>query len=475
MRPAAPCPFAAWWEMRSGCRPVPERTLPPIGDSDLPGRVSARVYRQKTRQSNTRSRSSDRVARRVGVVADHGMLQFAGEGAVHGVPVLRRNRIACSASFPATKRRKSQPAMTTRRPHVLLIGPRVIEDDIVGGTKVSFECLLADLMRRKSLSLTVVNTSRGRRNRGLWMRVWLDLKTFVVTLVRLWRHARFVHLVIWNVSPRGAILGGPCVWFLCLLRRRPLFIRFFGGDLDSRLASSPAVIRFMADRTFLRADLLLLQTRQLVEAFALRFTAAWFPTTRNMPRRRQDYSAACWRLVFLGQLHPEKGLPELLAAAEQFPPGVTLSVFGPRTPEFDPRAFDRLRNAVYRGTVPPERVPEILEAHDVLVLPSRRAEEGYPGVIVEAFQMGLPAIAAALPPIRELVTDEVDGLLVRAGSVDSLVDAVIRVVEDASLFGRLRAAALSTGERFRSDRAAARLEALCCRTLSQREPSCAES
>ena len=361
--------------------------------------------------------------------------------------------------------------MSAPRPHVLLVGPRVIDDDVVGGAKISFERLLADLQRRDNLTLTVVSTSRGLRDRGRCMRAWLNFTAFVATLTRLWRHAAAAHLVVWNVSSRGAVLSGAFVWLLCRFRQRPLFVRVFGASLAAELA--PALLRFIAARTFLRADLLLLQTKRLVDEFGVSFSTAWFPTTRHMPPRQQEYRSSCRRLLFLSHLHPEKGLPELLAAAQRFPAPVTVSVFGPAVAGFDPHSIDAIPNATYGGSVYPDRVPKILEAHDALVLPSKL--EGYPGVIIEAFQMGLPVIVSALPAVRELVTDGEDGLLVAVGSVDSILDAVGRMAGNDRLFQRLRAGALKTGERFRSDYAAARLEDLCRRTLSHRKGPCAAS
>ena len=363
--------------------------------------------------------------------------------------------------------------MSTPRPHVLLLGPQVIHDDVAGGTKVSFERLLEDLQRRDNLTLTVVNTSRGLRNRGRCMRVWLNATAFVTILASLWRHAASVDVVVWNVSPRGAVLSGAFVWVLCRLRQRPLIIRVFGGSFGDELESAPGLVRFIAARTFLRADLLLLETKQLVNDFGASFATAWFPTTRQMPPREQAYRDTCRRLLFLSQLSPEKGLPELLEAALRFPASVTLSVFGPAMPGFDPDGIDAIPNATYDGFVPPERVAAILEAHDALVLPSHG--EGYPGVIIEAFQMGLPVIVTPLAPIRELVTDGEDGLYVTMASVDSIVNAVVRMAGDDRLFRRLRAGALATGERFWSDHAAARLEDLCRRVPARRNSACAGS
>lgn len=366
--------------------------------------------------------------------------------------------------------------MSASRPRVLLLGPRVIHDDVALGAKISFERLLEDLRRRDNLTLTVVNTSRGLSNRSRCMRAWLNATAFVTLLASLWRHAASVDLVVWNVSPRGVVLIGAFVWGVCRLRDRPLFIRVFGGSFGDELESAPVLMRVLAARTFLRADLLILQTKQLVKEFGASFATAWFPTTRQMPPRKQAYRDTCRRLLFLGELRPEKGLPELLEAARRFPGSVTLSVFGPATPSFDLHGINAIPNATYGGSVPHEQVAAILEAHDALVLPSLPSHgEGYPGVIIEAFQMGLPVIVTPLPSIRELVTNGEDGLYATMGSIDSLVNAVVRMAGDDQLFRHLRAGALATGERFRSDGAAVRFEDLCRRVPARRNGVCADS
>ena len=345
-------------------------------------------------------------------------------------------------------------------PRLLLVGPRVTENDIIGGTQVHFEQVLQALRRRANIELTVVSTARPLANRDRVEKAILDATALLRTLAGVWSHAPAVDLVVWYVSPRAVLLSGGLVWLACTLRGRPLCVHFFGGNFDSELAHAPWMCRFMAVRTFLKADRLLFQTRHLSARFGEMFRTTWLPTTRDMPRRRRAYRSSCRRLLFLSLLQPEKGLPELVAAARRFPAGVRMSVFGPES-GFDPRAVDRLPNAEYGGIVPPERVPEVMEAHDALVLPTRFSGEGYPGAVIEAFQMGLPVVVTRRPPLDELVTEGNDGVFVDTGSVDSLVDAVTRLCSDDALFQRLREGALRSGERYRSDRAAQMIEDLC--------------
>ena len=362
-----------------------------------------------------------------------------------------------------------QRADPDRPRRLLLVGPRIIENHVIGGDAVQFETLIGDLGKRGRVDVTVISTARPQAGRGRLGRARLDAYTFLNTVARLWRRIAAADLVVWYVSSRGAILSGGFLWLVCALRGRPLAVRFFGGSFDAQLAAAPAIWRFIAGRTFLRAEVLLCQTRRLTAALGGAFATAWLPNTREMPPRRQAYRRSCRRLLFLSRLLPEKGLPELMEAAPRFPAPVRLSVFGPEMPGFDVGAIDRLPNASYGGAIAPERVPAVMEEHDALVLPTRYYDEGYSGVVIEAFQMGLPVIVTRLPPLQELVTDGRDGLWVEVRSVDSLVEAVARLCSSDELFARLRRGALETGERYRSSLAAAAIEELCLRDGSLAE------
>ena len=347
------------------------------------------------------------------------------------------------------------------RPHLLLIGPRIVENDIVGGTQIQFEGHIAALQRSARVTLTIVSTARPLANRSRLEKARLDAKTFLTTMARTWRYAAAADLVVWYVSARAAILSGAAVWLLCALRRRSLCIRFAGGTFDVHLASAPAIFRFLATCTYLRADVLLCQTKRLTAALGTSCTAMWLPNTRDMPPRRQPYRRSCRRLLFLSLLMAEKGLPELMQAALRFPAPVRLSVFGPEMPDFDVRDISRVPNVTYGGVAAPERVPAIMEAHDALVLPTRCSTEGYPGVVLEALQMGLPVIVTRIPALQELVTDGMNGLCVEVGSVDSLVEAIACICSNDQLFQQLRSGALDTGDRYRGDLAATTIEDLC--------------
>ncbi|WP_245815687.1 glycosyltransferase family 4 protein [Luteimonas chenhongjianii] len=76
---------------------------------------------------------------------------------------------------------------------------------------------------------------------------------------------------------------------------------------------------------------------------------------------------------------------------------------------------------------------------DMVVLPSYR--EGLPKGLIEAAACALPLVTTDVPGCRQVVTDGVDGLLVKARDAEALACAIARLHDDPALAARLGKAA----------------------------------
>jgi glycosyltransferase involved in cell wall biosynthesis len=90
-------------------------------------------------------------------------------------------------------------------------------------------------------------------------------------------------------------------------------------------------------------------------------------------------------------------------------------------------------------------VPSLLEAADLLVLPSRF--EGLPNVVLEAMARSKPVVATAAPGTMEIVEPGVTGLLVPVGDRIALARAIRAVAEDSALAANLGRAGRERVER----------------------------
>ena len=91
------------------------------------------------------------------------------------------------------------------------------------------------------------------------------------------------------------------------------------------------------------------------------------------------------------------------------------------------------------GFVPPHELGPYYERASVVVVPSRR--EGYGMVAREAMAYGRPVVATAVGGLVDAVEDGVTGLLVPAGDSGALREALITLLGNAELRGRLGGAA----------------------------------
>jgi glycosyltransferase involved in cell wall biosynthesis len=137
----------------------------------------------------------------------------------------------------------------------------------------------------------------------------------------------------------------------------------------------------------------------------------------------------------ISRLFHLKGHDDLLEAAPDLCPrfpdlrflwvgdGLLRSRFESRIAELGLR--DRF---ILTGLVPPEQIPELASAMDMLVHPSRR--EGLARAIVQGQLAGAPAIAYDIDGNREGMIDGQTGILIPPFDQKRLADAIVTLVDD---------------------------------------------
>lgn len=157
-------------------------------------------------------------------------------------------------------------------------------------------------------------------------------------------------------------------------------------------------------------------------------------------------------IVSMGRLEAEKGFDLLLKAAAPLllsagQWGIVLLGEGSERPILCQlaAALGLGNRVLLPGPVDPP-YPWLKRA-DVFALPSRH--EGFGLAVVEAMACGVPVVASGCKPgPGEIITHDVDGLLVPPGDPVALRQALERLVVDTNLRQRLGAAAVCTASRF---------------------------
>ena len=117
------------------------------------------------------------------------------------------------------------------------------------------------------------------------------------------------------------------------------------------------------------------------------------------------------------------------------------------------------------GLVPPERIPELIAAMDIVVHASLR--EGLARVLPQALIGGKPVVSYDVDGAREVVIPDQTGFLLPPKSVGEMADALTQLVSDPALRGRLGAEGRRRfTELFRHERMTRELRALYERLLA---------
>lgn len=162
------------------------------------------------------------------------------------------------------------------------------------------------------------------------------------------------------------------------------------------------------------------------------------------PEAGEEHAPEAKRILFFGRIEAYKGLETLLDAADiLLKRGVVFSVrVAGRGSD-----LDRLRariaalpnTSLNEGFLTPKEATEEFQSAAVVVLPYTDATQS--GVAASAFANGRPVVATDVGGLSEVVTPEVNGLLVAPKRADELADALERILSSDELYETLSAGA----------------------------------
>jgi glycosyltransferase involved in cell wall biosynthesis len=314
----------------------------------------------------------------------------------------------------------------------------------VGGTSVSLMHLVEYLKSVDGIDLYIINTSDIHNAR--------TIKSIIIILrilFSLFVSVRKVDIVGLHIGTNSLPTFGIIVLSISKLFRKRLIIRKFNGIDFLELSF---VKRYLSLFVIKQCDLYLAQTKALVQSavnLGIRHTK-WFPTHRPMPGM-SDHKAkmrnSCRRFIYIGQINSQKGINELIYAAEKLPDDTVVHIYGSLNFDITIKTFTALKRLKYKGTIEPKKVNDCLKQYDALVLPTYYYGEGYPGVILEAFSVGIPVITTRWKSIPELV-DESIGIIIEPKNPEALLKAMEAMYYDTNMYTSLIKGIMDKREKF---------------------------
>ena len=260
-------------------------------------------------------------------------------------------------------------------------------------------------------------------------------------------------------SPDNAFLGTVIFTALAGLAGVPVLLHLHGTDWQSFYPDAP-----LCRKIYTRLGLLIPRTvlvlysmwereirkivpRAHVEVLRNMVHDTEPPGSEEMETVRQQLGLAPsdFLVLTVGSVGRRKGSFEILEAASDLAPGCSAVRFvlvgGEEKPgeraQLERMLHDRglEQSVLLAGEVPRGRIPHLLAAADAFLLPSYY--EGMPISLLEAMRAGLAIVTTPVAGIPEMLTTEESALFIQPGSPAQIVDATLRLRDDADLRSRL--------------------------------------
>jgi glycosyltransferase involved in cell wall biosynthesis len=327
----------------------------------------------------------------------------------------------------------------------LILGPGANKSskEKIGGIIVLYLNLL-EWLNKRNIKYIHIDTNKSNYANKIFAYLLIMLKSLV--------NIPIVETIIVNGTVLDYVFIVPIIVFWSRVFGKKIVLRKFAGHFALFFRNQNPILRRILVYSLKHASLLLWETKELVE-FGGNFNTKsyWLPNVRFTPK-------ACFvinkvyrkRFCFISRVCKEKGILDLYEVANLLSKEYTIDIYGPLLNNFVLPDYSSPVIA-YKGVLENNRVIEIVQQYDCLLLPTHWKAEGYPGIIIEAYSVGVPVIASRIGGIPEIVDNGIDGILFEANNIQALYKAMLSI-NDENL-GEMKTNAFKKFEYFNADKA----------------------
>jgi len=305
----------------------------------------------------------------------------------------------------------------------LLLGPLIHQEE-VGGVVVLFDNLLKKL---DELNINYIVVDTNKKNYKNTVIAVFSIYFQIIKNIKLFSHISL------HGTANDYIAFGPFLMLLSALSGKSYSLRKFAGNYDEIYSKYNFLQKKLVNIILKFSSANFFETKYLVDYFCqYNKNTYWFPNVRE----KQTFITSDVfkkKIVYLGTISKEKGIDILFDIADKLDSSFNIDLYGPLDDNYSVEKFQK-SNLNYKGIIKHENVTEILKDYNILMLPSYR--EGYPGVIVEAFSVGLPIVATNLQGIKEMVNEQA-ALLFDVGNTKQLLNILNSMTSEMYLEMRI--------------------------------------
>jgi glycosyltransferase involved in cell wall biosynthesis len=336
---------------------------------------------------------------------------------------------------------------------LLIIGSASVGVSKIGGQTIKTRNIVSLLKERcpEEVNVSLFDTAQLNREKRLIFKLLRELvSSDIVIIIPAHESLKYIYPLVYLNS---VVWGVPFVHVVV------------GGWLDRFIDSYPFYKRLLR-----RARVILTQSKALRDQLAGEHDLSNVSVLHNFKTLSEERqlseapvsSPSLLQIVHLARISESKGSHIVVEAGRKLMEAgynrgeIKIDLYGPVSPDCEAE-FTKLVDSVgicsYHGAVDPDQVNTVLSGYDCMLFPTTYPNEGFPGVILDAFVAGIPVIATSWRRIPEFIEDGENGFLVEPGSVVDICERIDYIASNREVLCNLKQGAAKSYDNYSDSKA----------------------
>ena len=308
---------------------------------------------------------------------------------------------------------------------LLIIGPslNLKNPNRTGGIIILFENL-KKVLSSDRIDYKLVDSNKNNYSNKLF--------AYISILFKLTKEAKKTNHISMHGTINDYLYIGPYIYIISKIFNIKFSLRKFAGNFDIFFKKTNLLNRKIIIFLLKKSSSNFFETKYLVDFFKVYNSKTyWFPNVRFKSEFSVNRSYNK-KFVFMSHIKVEKGIDIILEASNLLSNDYEFHFYGEIMDEkYSRQYFDNYKNCIYHGSIDGESVIKTLNEYDVVLLPTFWIGEGYPGIIIEAYSIGIPVISTSRRGISEIVANDSTGILIPPKDANALYKAIKSINKDS--------------------------------------------
>ena len=320
-----------------------------------------------------------------------------------------------------------------RNKTISIIGHFGGKEEFLDGQTVKTKILYDELNLKTKFKIIKVDTYYKNKK---------PLKLIYQTLIAIMKSNDIIILL----SGNGMRMYFPILYFCSKFFGKRIYHDVIGGNLDFYIKKYPKYRKYLNEfrRNWVETEELKnkLEKSKIMNCEVI----PNFKRLNIVPEEEikiKDCNEKVYEFCTFSRVMREKGISEAIDVinklnCEKYNGNIfRLDIYGPINFNYKDEFKTKLEglncNVKYCGKIPFDKSTEILRKYDALLFPTFWKGEGFPGTIVDAFSAGLPVIATDWNCNKEIIDNDINGIMYPDNKTKGLEDAIKKFIKKSNL------------------------------------------